>query len=141
MPLCRLMASMPAISCTGSQRLEPGGVNRLRVDTQQVPARLRHDLDSGTELAKCLPQPRDVHLQRVRRCSRGTFTPQVDDQPFRSDHDVRRGEEESEERTFTPAADQQDPSVVADHLERSEDPEVHAVQHLAGRRQSARSWA
>jgi hypothetical protein len=114
----------------GEQALEARPVELVGADPDQVAAPLGDDQALGVIAAlKRLPQPRDVHLEALRRGGRRTLVPELVDQPIARHELVGVQEQDGQHRTLLAAGERQLLSLVAD-LERAEDAEVHSAASL-----------
>ena len=112
---------LPRLSAV-AQELEAGEIELVRLEPQQVSARLRLEALPSEHL----PQLRDVDLQRLSRRLRRLLVPEGLDQPLLRDHAVRVHCEHGERGTLLGAAEVERPPVV-EHFERAEDAEIHRL--------------
>jgi hypothetical protein len=103
------------------QALEPARIDRLGVDAQHVPRRVRRQ-DAG--VGQRLAQVRHVRLHDLGRGGRRARRPQLRDEALGGYHLVRPQEEQHEQRPLAAAPERERPIVVHD-LERPENAEVH----------------
>ena len=103
----------------GPEPGEPGEVERLRLDRDEVAGRLRPERLRGQRLA----QLRDVDLHHLRRGPGRLVAPEVVHEPVDRDGPVRVQEEPGEERTRLAAAER-DRLAVLDRLEGPQQPEL-----------------
>ena len=113
----------------GDEPLEAGGVQRLRVDRQEVAGRPGHEHVRPEQLA----QRRDRSLQRRHRRLRRLVAPELLDELRRRDDLVRVQEQRGEEAALAAPGGQADRcSVRACRLERAEHAELgHTVTFVA----------
>ena len=102
------------------QALEAREVELILVDAQQVAGRLRLQ----AVLAERLAQLRDVDLERLLRCLRRLFLPERVDQAGGGNDLVGVQEKHRQQRPVLGAC-QVHHSLSLDHIERTEDPELH----------------
>ena len=117
-PQLERFSRLPAVA----QELEAAEIELVRLEPQQVAARLRLQALA----AEHLPQLRDVDLQRLSRRLRRLLVPEGFDQPFVRNHPVRVHREHGERGTLLGAAEVERPPVV-EHFERAEDAEIHRL--------------
>ena len=101
------------------ERFEARQVEPIAVDAQDVAGRLRLQRLRTEELS----QMRYEILERRRRRLRGSFTPQLVDEPLGRNDLARVHEEERQQRSLLLAA-QRNRAVISDDLERTQDPEL-----------------
>ena len=113
----------------GDELLEPVRVDPLTIERQPIAALVRdHDsfplgatpVGRGQRLA----QPRDLHIQRLARTGRRSLAPQVVDEPIDAQCLVDVEEQEHQQHALPAAAQCDDPTLV-EHLEWTEDAEIH----------------
>jgi hypothetical protein len=111
-----------------AQALEPIEVELAPLDPQLVASGAGQDhpgvgacLGTGLELPA---QRRDVALDRLRRGSRRSVTPELLDQPVARDRLVRPQEQQRQQLALQSGADPHCPTPV-EHLEGPKDPELH----------------
>ncbi len=117
-PLLERLLRLPAVP----QELETAEVELLRLDPQQIPARLRLQAVPAEHLAEL----GDVDLERLSRRLGRLLVPEGLDQPLVRDHAVRVQGEHGEGGTLFGAAEVERAPVV-EHFERAEDAEIHRV--------------
>ena len=111
-----------------AQALEPGQVELVGLDPQQVARLTGHD----PLLAEHLAEPGDVHMERLLRGLRRIVLPQAVRQPVGRDDGVGVEEQHRQQRALLRAPEIQEPALRC-HFQRAEDPELH-VQSVRGAR-------
>jgi hypothetical protein len=104
------------------QPLESSEIELVPIDAQDVAGRA-----SGEHVAaERLAQPPDLDLDDLRRGRRRTFPPEPVDQLVGRDDLVRMQQEQREQRALLRSAER-NPTVLVDHLDRAENPILHAA--------------
>src|SRR5437867_2374061 len=102
------------------QSLEAVEVERVGLNANEIPGRAREN----SFAAQCLPQARDPDLKRLPRRLGRLLTPQLVDQPVRTDDLTRVKQQVSEDRPLFRSGHRYLPLSIHD-LERAENPELH----------------
>ena len=104
--------------------LEAPRVDVGRIDVEHVAARLREQPRLAVLRLEQLPEPRDVHLERVRGRLGRRASPELVDEPVRRERLIRVQQEDREQLAAL-ACVQADGAVVAHDLERAEHSKLH----------------
>ena len=112
----------------GDQPLEPGEVDALRVDGQDVAGRSRHDALG----AQCLAQRGDAVAERGRGRRGRRVAPELVEQPVGRDDLVDAEEQHRQQRPLFVAAERDDGAKVIERFERAQDPELRDSSFVAG---------
>ena len=106
--------------------LEAIDVELVGLDADEVPRRTGHDPVG----AEGVPERVDVHLQRVRRARGRRLAPDPVDEPVGGDGLVRNEQELGEQRPRPRPPERHGHAVVAEHLQRPQQPELHPLRPL-----------
>ena len=120
----------------GGQALEPGCVQSVRVDPQQVATGLgRQHLAVAARLTGARParrqrvaQTRDVERDGLRAGVGRVVAPELVDDPVRGDHPVGMDQEQGEQRHLATGG-HLEPFVALERLDLAQDAELHGTSH------------
>jgi hypothetical protein len=117
----RQRLGQPGGISTRDQDVKALDVELARIDSEQVAGRPRLDPIRTERLAHGM----HVNLKRALSARGRRFAPDAVDQPIRRDNGVRLEEQSRQQRARPATAQRHGHAVVADHLQRPQEPEFH----------------